>query len=161
MSKNEVSFNFVFGHGITDIGNISDLKLSYDEIREIKDLLLTIPKGIKEWHKDVICPLLFLGIFAPSIATIVSLSILFFPLGFIGFGLLFFLGLIFFYPQHASRINVIKISHDCALKIDKITISKVRMTFTVAGDHTLNKICLLYTSPSPRDLSTSRMPSSA
>ena len=25
----------------------------------------------------------------------------------------------------------------------------------------LNKICLLYTSPSPRDLSTSRMPSSA
>ena len=26
---------------------------------------------------------------------------------------------------------------------------------------TLHKICLLYTSPSPRDLSTSRMPSSA
>ena len=25
----------------------------------------------------------------------------------------------------------------------------------------LNRICLLYTSPSPRDLSTSRMPSSA
>ena len=28
-------------------------------------------------------------------------------------------------------------------------------------DDFMNKICLLYTSPSPRDLSTSRMPSSA
>ena len=28
-------------------------------------------------------------------------------------------------------------------------------------DDFLNRICLLYTSPSPRDLSTSRMPSSA
>ena len=27
--------------------------------------------------------------------------------------------------------------------------------------HTIDEICLLYTSPSPRDLSTSRMPSSA
>ena len=30
-----------------------------------------------------------------------------------------------------------------------------RITYVIAGD------CLLYTSPSPRDLSTSRMPSSA
>ena len=30
-----------------------------------------------------------------------------------------------------------------------------------AGKSTLMSICLLYTSPSPRDLSTSRMPSSA
>ena len=30
-----------------------------------------------------------------------------------------------------------------------------------AGKTTLFNVCLLYTSPSPRDLSTSRMPSSA
>ena len=30
-----------------------------------------------------------------------------------------------------------------------------------SGKSTLSKVCLLYTSPSPRDLSTSRMPSSA
>ena len=30
-----------------------------------------------------------------------------------------------------------------------------------SGKSTLSYICLLYTSPSPRDLSTSRMPSSA
>ena len=30
-----------------------------------------------------------------------------------------------------------------------------------AARHSLSKACLLYTSPSPRDLSTSRMPSSA
>ena len=29
------------------------------------------------------------------------------------------------------------------------------------GETTWDKFCLLYTSPSPRDLSTSRMPSSA
>ena len=32
--------------------------------------------------------------------------------------------------------------------------------YTAIG-HTVDKVCLLYTSPSPRDLSTSRMPSSA
>ena len=32
---------------------------------------------------------------------------------------------------------------------------------TIAGGHVLLEGCLLYTSPSPRDLSTSRMPSSA
>ena len=31
----------------------------------------------------------------------------------------------------------------------------------VAPARTINNVCLLYTSPSPRDLSTSRMPSSA
>ena len=31
----------------------------------------------------------------------------------------------------------------------------------VASIRALGKVCLLYTSPSPRDLSTSRMPSSA
>ena len=33
--------------------------------------------------------------------------------------------------------------------------------FTTAATSSVFKICLLYTSPSPRDLSTSRMPSSA
>ena len=32
---------------------------------------------------------------------------------------------------------------------------------TVVGNQSKHGICLLYTSPSPRDLSTSRMPSSA
>ena len=32
---------------------------------------------------------------------------------------------------------------------------------TLTGDESLSRSCLLYTSPSPRDLSTSRMPSSA
>ena len=38
------------------------------------------------------------------------------------------------------------------------------MTITInrpAAKNAVNKDCLLYTSPSPRDLSTSRMPSSA
>ena len=34
-------------------------------------------------------------------------------------------------------------------------------TYLVPADVDLNNVCLLYTSPSPRDLSTSRMPSSA
>ena len=33
--------------------------------------------------------------------------------------------------------------------------------YYLAKKHNMNNICLLYTSPSPRDLSTSRMPSSA
>ena len=34
-------------------------------------------------------------------------------------------------------------------------------TAGITAENMLNKACLLYTSPSPRDLSTSRMPSSA
>ena len=33
--------------------------------------------------------------------------------------------------------------------------------YTLFRDHDLLEYCLLYTSPSPRDLSTSRMPSTA
>ena len=48
----------------------------------------------------------------------------------------------------------------------KVISNKMDKTIVVAVEdnvkHPLyNKICLLYTSPSPRDLSTSRMPSSA
>ena len=46
-----------------------------------------------------------------------------------------------------------------------ITIGKVKLHIPILSAAmdtvTENKICLLYTSPSPRDLSTSRMPSSA
>ena len=34
-------------------------------------------------------------------------------------------------------------------------------TLAAGGSNAINMVCLLYTSPSPRDLSTSRMPSSA
>ena len=45
-----------------------------------------------------------------------------------------------------------------------LNISNKQVSFSVFKNSTENalyKICLLYTSPSPRDLSTSRMPSSA
>ena len=35
------------------------------------------------------------------------------------------------------------------------------ISFSIQPGETLGIVCLLYTSPSPRDLSTSRMPSSA
>ena len=38
---------------------------------------------------------------------------------------------------------------------------KVNLVSTISGSLEKGKVCLLYTSPSPRDLSTSRMPSSA
>ena len=41
--------------------------------------------------------------------------------------------------------------------IERFSLKDVRVEVTELGDH----YCLLYTSPSPRDLSTSRMPSSA
>ena len=37
---------------------------------------------------------------------------------------------------------------------------KAKITYSTYGN-SMGKTCLLYTSPSPRDLSTSRMPSSA
>jgi len=36
-----------------------------------------------------------------------------------------------------------------------------QITTMVAGDFELQEVCLLYTSPSPRDRTRSRMPSSA
>ena len=42
-----------------------------------------------------------------------------------------------------------------------LTISAPLITIAISGIWLFFKACLLYTSPSPRDLSTSRMPSSA
>ena len=46
------------------------------------------------------------------------------------------------------------------IKEQKLNIDQYYSSFQLRAKNTL-KICLLYTSPSPRDLSTSRMPSSA
>ena len=43
----------------------------------------------------------------------------------------------------------------------RIDYSKIKKMFSSLLEFGWNPICLLYTSPSPRDLSTSRMPSSA
>ena len=51
---------------------------------------------------------------------------------------------------------------DTGIGIPKEQSEKIFSKFSqVDGSHTRNYDCLLYTSPSPRDLSTSRMPSSA
>ena len=44
---------------------------------------------------------------------------------------------------------------------DKVEFLNIEEDFDGADVMTFNYHCLLYTSPSPRDLSTSRMPSSA
>ena len=54
--------------------------------------------------------------------------------------------------EHVSKIDLQKMIDDSSDKREKIMF--------IEGPPTLNG-CLLYTSPSPRDLSTSRMPSSA
>ena len=41
------------------------------------------------------------------------------------------------------------------------TFTEREKEFSNLADETMSELCLLYTSPSPRDLSTSRMPSSA
>ena len=46
-------------------------------------------------------------------------------------------------------------------KLDSLDKSKKILTYCRNGSHSNRIACLLYTSPSPRDLSTSRMPSSA
>ena len=47
------------------------------------------------------------------------------------------------------------------IEINSDGYAKAAQFFDFNGNYKLKKFCLLYTSPSPRDLSTSRMPSSA
>ena len=51
--------------------------------------------------------------------------------------------------------NFIKVNGDDGTHFDAVIVSDA------FNGHSMIKHCLLYTSPSPRDLSTSRMPSSA
>ena len=72
--------------------------------------------------------------------------------------------------QYAFAIHVVVIADQFKVLIDRNDLpSNHRLVGTIGIDHLLigvgsvgqNRHCLLYTSPSPRDLSTSRMPSSA
>ena len=60
---------------------------------------------------------------------------------------------------NAERFELMQEAMDRGLVLDKGTISAPR--FWNCVNLACNMGCLLYTSPSPRDLSTSRMPSSA
>ena len=51
--------------------------------------------------------------------------------------------------------------HKCFPEIDQQFIDLAIVPLNNVSKYLKRKICLLYTSPSPRDLSTSRMPSSA
>ena len=55
------------------------------------------------------------------------------------------------YDKLIKQFGTQKISNDLLSKLQKIT----------GEDHFMLRSCLLYTSPSPRDPKTSRMPSSA
>ena len=62
----------------------------------------------------------------------------------------------------SADINLMRISDDVPGLFTSPDLESVRLD--IDGDELLSdmyKVCLLYTSPSPRDLSTSRMPSSA
>ena len=58
-------------------------------------------------------------------------------------------------PEKVNKISSISL-----LKFDEPS-TRTRLSFSVAAYRLGIKTCLFYTSPSPRDLSTSRMPSSA
>ena len=69
------------------------------------------------------------------------------------------------YGNIATAVSSVKLGADDYLtkpaNIDDIEKSLMSATATSLPPPPENPICLLYTSPSPRDLSTSRMPSSA
>ena len=62
-------------------------------------------------------------------------------------------------PAYKASINSLKFFLDGSIYPDRIPIGTEEAIKTVTQQQF--KDCLLYTSPSPRDLSTSRMPSSA
>ena len=77
--------------------------------------------------------------------------------------------LLLFGPEHAEeQYEALKNHKACNAGTKNIPASKLKDVFNwinpkglETATYTDSKICLLYTSPSPRDLSTSRMPSSA
>ena len=58
----------------------------------------------------------------------------------------------------SNRVRYLLASNQAKLEVSKIKDELIQLQF---WESFLREICLLYTSPSPRDLSTSRMPSSA
>ena len=62
----------------------------------------------------------------------------------------------------AARRRTIMVFYDNGETLDKIAIARYSVGRLLQGEWNVDVYpCLLYTSPSPRDLSTSRMPSSA
>ena len=64
-----------------------------------------------------------------------------------------------FSPNHVNKAYMEKSSYGRLMAHGALLVGFMSTVSTMAITHTRD--CLLYTSPSPRDLSTSRMPSSA
>ena len=62
----------------------------------------------------------------------------------------------FYRTQHQIIFEAMMVIENKDQPLDAVTLSE-----ELQNQGQLEKVCLLYTSPSPRDLSTSRMPSSA
>ena len=130
MAKKQVDLDFSLENGITTIGNLSDLSTPYEQTKIIKDILLKnlTPGGwaYNEGYGMCVC-ILFLGF---AVGMNVPLNIYYFPLGFIGFACAIIFLTLIFYPTHYFKIRAKQRAHRVALKVDKATDSKIRVSFT-------------------------------
>ena len=68
------------------------------------------------------------------------------------------------YSGFQSQKNVLTVQGCIENALKKVTKEDIRINYsgrTDAGVHAMSQVCLLYTSPSPRDRQKSRMPSCA
>ena len=78
------------------------------------------------------------------------------------YGMAWLLGLLLWQsPLYSQSVNLDNFAQIQALNIQNCAVVQVNASWNHANRVKVEKLCLLYTSPSPRDLSTSRMPSSA
>ena len=61
----------------------------------------------------------------------------------------------------ARDFSLKKVDPDTGVEVDSTTYLNLALKIRGDADSSKNKVCLLYTSPSPRDMRRSRMPSSA
>ena len=135
MSKKHVTLSFNFSTGITNIGELSDLKMPFEELQVIKDIILeSHPKPAWFVPESLVCfiGMLNLGILGGLCG---GLSGVAFPLNFIGFPVAFLFSFLIWFPHHMSKIRCVQRSHDASIRVNEVTNSKLRLEYEFGSRH--------------------------
>ena len=140
MSKRQVILDYNTSMGILNPSVLAEHDVEFETLTKIKEILKKhSPTACCYWSKPARECLSFIGL-AGFIALMVPLNIFAFPLGFLGIPYWVIHIILVNYPSYSNYMNAIIEGDEASHEIDKLTNSKVRVTYNISKPKLIHSI---------------------